>query len=93
MSAKKDVPRCLSVSRAGFSKNASKTHDVSRKVKKINSGLSVFYQDKPSIWVMSASKDVPCCLSVPLAGYFKNASKTHDVSKKVKKINSGLSIF
>ena len=83
-SARKDVPRCLSVPLAGFSKNASKTHDVSRKIKR-DFGLSIFKQDKPSIWVKSARKDVPCYLSVPLAGYSKNASKTHDVSRKVKK--------
>ena len=85
MSARKDVPRCLCVTLAGYSKNASKTHEVRRKVKQIISGLSIFYYDNPSIWVTSARNDVPRCLSVPLAGYFKNASKTHDVSRKVKK--------
>ena len=86
MSIRNDVPRCLSVPLVGYFKKASKTHDVSRKVKKINFGLSIFLRDNPCIWVISARKDVPRCLSVPLAGYFKNASKTHVVSRKVKKL-------
>ena len=90
MSAKKDVPRCLSVPLAGFFKNASKTPDVSRNVKEKSGYLLLTRQPLHfSIWLMSVRKEAPRCLSVPLAGYFRNASKTHDVSRKIKKIHIG----
>ena len=82
MSARKDVPRCLSVPPAGYSKIASKTHDVSRNVPKL-----WLFSNKttPFIWLRSARKDVLRCLSVPCGGYSKSASKLNDVSRKVKK--------